>query len=393
MMNMYYSMSMYLSITLPMPILLRFLAVLVLSLSFGLSAPLVNDAEAQGFFERLFGKKKRVEPRPSQGNLRRARPRAPRSFKPIVPHILLAGGKSFPITVIGDSQAAALFQGMARQLREHQNVVLTRTVRGNAGLVRTDRYDLAADIKLKLAKLAPRIAVIMIGINDRQRFPPQAIKGSKPSKPPVFSSAVWQKTYSGRIDGLLNTLRNRNVAIYWVGLPIVRDRAHAQDNAYLNDVIRERVQRAGGKFIDIWEAFASETGAYTRLGPDLKGGNRRLRTKDGIHFTSSGAQKLAHFAVKEILADFGTSTLQRPDGRGLNAGIVNRDAQAGLVVRPLSTSGIQGYASAAVQPLGRSFAPRRAAPVQAPSYVRALEWGDALPALKGRADDFSWPRR
>lgn len=374
-----------------MPSILRALAAIVLGLSLGMSLPLISEANAQSMFERIFGKKQRkqVKRPPVQDNLRRQRlrPRNPQSFKPIVPHILLAGGKAFPITVIGDSLAANLHLGITRQLRGHQNVILSKTIRGNASLVRYERYDILAGIQAQLAQTTPKIAVIMTGIHDRQRFSPRAFKGSKPAKPPVFSSVVWQEAYSARIDAMLKQLRRRNVAIYWVGLPIVRDRAHAQDNAYLNDIFRERLQIAGGKFIDIWEAFASENGAYTRLGPDLKGGNRRLRTKDGVHFTSAGAQKLAHFVVKEILADFGTSTLNLPDGRGLIAGNGLGGPLPGLVVRPLTTGGIQGY----LPPQNRMFVQPR--PVQTPDYVRALEWGDALTAVKGRADDFSWPRR
>jgi len=370
--------------TLPTPFLPRCLMAIFLGLAIGLTPPVSTDADAQGFFERLFGKRKKPEVKPPETRV----PRAPKVFKPIVPHILLAGGKNFPVVVIGDSLAASLYEGMSRQLRGHENVALSKMIRGNAGLVRNDNYDVNANVKAMLASNPPRVAVIMIGINDRQRFPPQTFKAGKLSKPPVFSSAVWQQTYSTRIDQLLNSLRNRNVAIYWVGLPIVRDRAQAQDNAYLNDVYRERVERAGGKFIDIWEAFASETGAYTRLGPDLKGGNRRLRTKDGIHFTASGGQKLAHFVVKEILADFGTSTLRLPNGQGLSANNLPASVQPGLVIRPLTTSGIQGYGTAAAPGLARQPAPPRI-----PVYVQALEWGDALPAVKGRADDFSWPRR
>lgn len=372
-------------------LLFRCLTAFAVSLSLLLSLPAVStDAQAQGFFERLFGKKNHHQAQePSPEELARARARAaqPKVFQPIVPHILLAGGKVFPITVIGDSLAGDLFTGVSDNLRGHQNVTLSKVIRAGVGLVRSDHYDLVQAVLDGTREITPRVAIIMTGINDRQRFPPSAFTGKQPAKPPVFSSAVWQQMYTARVDRLLKPLRNRNVAVYWVGLPIVRDREHAQDNAYLNDVIRERVEQAGGKFIDIWEAFASETGAYTRLGPDLKGSNRRLRTKDGVHFTRSGAQKLAHFAVKEILADFGTSTLNQPNGPGLSAGAAPAQPAAGLVVKPLTTAGIQGFA----QPGGQRLA--RNAPPAPPPYVRALEWGDALPAVKGRADDFAWPRR
>ena len=44
-----------------------------------------------------------------------------------------------------------------------------------------------------------------------------------------------------------------------------------------------------------------ERGHFAAYGPDVNGQMLRLRTSDGIHFTTAGAKKLAHFVETEIM--------------------------------------------------------------------------------------------
>ena len=50
---------------------------------------------------------------------------------------------------------------------------------------------------------------------------------------------------------------------------------------------------ASGEFVDVWDGFVDDSGRFTTQGPDFEGQIRRLRTADGVHFTKSGARKLA----------------------------------------------------------------------------------------------------
>src|SRR5262249_3072755 len=70
--------------------------------------------------------------------------------------------------------------------------------------------------------------------------------------------------------------------------------------SYLNDLYRSRAEKAGITYIDTWDGFVDEQGRFVMQGPDFEGQTRRLRSGDGVHFTQSGARKLAHYVEREI---------------------------------------------------------------------------------------------
>jgi len=314
--------------------------------------------------------------------------------------MILAGGTAIEILVAGDSLASNLWQGMSARFKNHANVNITRLTRNNSGLVRNDVYDWNKAIRTQMQTKRADIVVLMLGLNDAQRFPPQKItkstkaNGGKKTKPAVFSSPRWQEAYAARIDALLTYLRNQKAHIYWVGLPIMRNRTLSEDMAYINDILRERTERAGVKFIDIWDVFTGEDGGYSRFGPDLSGRIRNLRTKNGIHFTAAGARKLAHYPAREIFADFGSTPLARQSPRpGVNPAPRTR-----ILLTPASPQPYGAPYNApqmAIAPAGALAAMRQnpyMAPPPPPVSDKVLVQGEALQPVPGRADDFSWPR-
>ena len=65
-----------------------------------------------------------------------------------------------------------------------------------------------------------------------------------------------------------------------------------------------RSEKAGVKYIDIWDAFANQNGEYDAFGPNIDGQNVKLRGPDGIHFTKAGGRKVAHFLEADIRRAF-----------------------------------------------------------------------------------------
>ena len=47
--------------------------------------------------------------------------------------------------------------------------------------------------------------------------------------------------------------------------------------SYLDELYRERAERAGIIYVDIWDGFVDEDGDYAVQGPDFEGQTRRLR--------------------------------------------------------------------------------------------------------------------
>ena len=174
----------------------------------------------------------------------------------------------------------------------------------------------------------------------------------------------------------------------WVGLPPIRGAKSTANTQYLNDLFRAHAEKAGITFVDVWDGFVDEGGKFTTFGPDFEGQTRRLRTADGVHFTKSGARKLAHYVERDLRRIMGNRALPvaLPSG-----GAVVPDAAKGPAERPLAGP---------VVPL---TAPRGGAeelagggttrPVHAdPTATRVLVKGETIAPPRGRADDFTWPR-
>ena len=115
-----------------------------------------------------------------------------------------------------------------------------------------------------------------------------------------FKSEKWVELYNKRVDETIAALKAKGVPVFWVGLPPIRGARSMGEMAFLNDIFRGRAEKAGAIYIDVWDGFVDEGNRFAQQGPDFEGQVRRLRTADGVHFTSAGARKLAHYLDKEI---------------------------------------------------------------------------------------------
>src|SRR5262249_20066090 len=104
--------------------------------------------------------------------------------------------------------------------------------------------------------------------------------------------------YSRRIDDTIAALKSKGVPVIWVGLPPLRGARSSSEAAYLNELYRSRAERAGIKYVDVWDGFVDEAGKYSNYGPDYEGQVRRLRSSD--FFTKAGAIKLARYVEQEL---------------------------------------------------------------------------------------------
>jgi hypothetical protein len=75
---------------------------------------------------------------------------------------------------------------------------------------------------------------------------------------------------------------------------------HAQALA-LNEIYHDRVGKAGGTYVDVWNAFSDPNGQYADFGPDAQGQNAKLRNgAGGIYFTKAGSRKVAQILEPDI---------------------------------------------------------------------------------------------
>ncbi|MFZ1923605.1 MAG: GDSL-type esterase/lipase family protein [Xanthobacteraceae bacterium] len=202
-----------------------------------------------------------------------------------------------------------------------------------------------------------------------------------------FHTDLWADLYVKRIDEMIAALKTKGVPVLWVGLPALRGPKSTSDMAYLDELYRERAERAGIVYVDIWDGFVDDQGRYAVDGPDYEGQIRRLRTADGVHFTKAGAVKLASYVDQELRRVLSNHVapiaLPEQAAPANKPGKVRPDVGP---VLPLTVSSTDGGAGGLV---GGNRAPPQ---VSDPLAQKALDRGAPVAAVAGRADDFSWPR-
>lgn len=205
-----------------------------------------------------------------------------------------------------------------------------------------------------------------------------------------FRDERWVELYTKKIAEMISVLKSKGVPVLWVGLPAVRGPKAMADALFLDSLYRDAAAKAGITYVDVWDGFVDEQGRFMQQGPDFEGQTRRLRSYDGVYFTTSGAVKLARFTEREITRLLAArqqialpSELQSPDSN-IRPSVAGPRPLVGPMV-PLIASNV-----GTTELLGGTGT--RPAAVDALA-ARTLVKGEPLTAPAGRADDFSWPRR
>lgn len=204
---------------------------------------------------------------------------------PVIPKVDIA----HQVLVIGDSLGVLLAKGLDDALGDRPDVEVLHRAKPDSGLVRTDFYDwpkVAAELLAADQKIS--IGVVLLGLNDRQ-----AIREGDTVHDPL--SPRWTELYRERIDSIAKAFAARRVPLIWVGAPPVQNQRLSADFVSFNELYRQQAEKAGGHYVDLWGGFVDAENRYTAMGPDVSGQTMRLRLGDGIHFTTAGARKAAHF--------------------------------------------------------------------------------------------------
>ena len=212
----------------------------------------------------------------------------------------------YRVQVYGDSLADGLIGGLSEALAGEPRVQLQRRNRSLQGLLRGDPDEEARQVEAEIGREPPHIAVIMLGINDRLPF-----RLTTTGQRINVGQDMWRAEYGRRIDRLTRIFRRKAIAVYWVGLPIMRRQDITDDMQMMGGVMRERALVNNARFIDVLTTFAEADGSYSAYGPDVAGKSRLLREQDGIHFTQAGYRKLAHFVERELRRDIAQARQER----------------------------------------------------------------------------------
>jgi hypothetical protein len=203
-----------------------------------------------------------------------------------------------------------------------------------------------------------------------------------------FHTDQWAALYVKRIDAMIAALNSKGVPVIWVGLPAIRGTKTTSDINYLDQLYRERAERAGIIYVDIWDGFIDEDGDFAMQGPDFEGQIRRLRTADGVYFTKAGAVKLASYVDRElrrVMPSHGAPVALPGPETTPKSGSASTRPDVGPVLPLTSSAGDHGS-----ELLGGKDRSKQATSDSIAAKV--LNRGETVAAPAGRADDFSWPR-
>lgn len=315
------------------------------------------------------------------------------------------------IVVIGDSLGELLAKGLEENFVDRPDVAIVQKARSDSGLVRADFHDWPRTVREMLASDQKiTLGVMLLGVNDRQ-----AIREGEITHEPM--SERWRELYRERIDAVAAAFAEKRVPLVWVGAPPMQNTRLSTDLIALNDMFRQRTERAGGAYVDLWNGFVDGENRYTAMGPDLTGQAARLRANDGIHFTKAGARKAAFFAdgpVRRLLAAPAPTNIialpstdtGAPTNPELRAGGIERlidGMVAGLPQASLPVLPVKPIAGP-ILPLTAPALAREGLLLGSPAIARGrndatfelervFAEGIAPEPKPGRADDFRWPKQ
>ena len=370
--------------------------------AFALIAPAIvvtpEDAFAQerprrNFLQRLFFGNYYPPQQPRKQQLRRAKPRKKiakarpkRSSEPgglIEPQIAIVekADDARIVLVVGDFLASGLAEGLTVAYAESPAVRVSDRTRGSSGFARMDFFDWPGEIGAMIDAEKPAAVVMMVGSNDRQQMRIGATKEEKRTE-------LWTKEYEVRATAFATAVRDKSIPLIWVGMPAFKSSNMTSDMLAFNDIYRRVAENVKGEFVDVWDGFVDESGAFVMSGPDVNGQPVKLRSNDGINFTKAGKRKLAFYAEKPLAKILGNAV--SPNIGALGPQDLPDAALAPGAARALDRTAPMSFTDPELDG-GTELLGLKTAPKEAPStpVERLTIQGIATDASPGRADDFS----
>lgn len=291
--------------------------------------------------------------------------------------------KAKHVLVVGDFLAGGMGDALEAAFEASPGVVIDERTDGSSGIVREDHFNWQVELPGMMETVKPAVVVMMIGANDRQSM---RIGNSRES----FRSDAWFKEYEERVAQLATTVTSRDVPLLWVGLPSFRSPSAMADTVTLNTIYRNQVEKAGAEFVDIWEGFVDQDGAFVVTGSDVNGQQVRLRGSDGINFTKAGKEKLAFYVEKFLrrhLGEMASPDLVKLDDESLPG--LTLPALPGQITIPTQPISLSDPELDGGKTLLGGSAPTAATLESA--LGKLVKRGELDPAPAGRIDDYRLP--
>lgn len=202
----------------------------------------------------------------------------------------------FRILIIGDSFIAVgggvgdiLERGI---LNSYKDTTAIRVGKVSGGLSRPDYFNWNLKAEELISQYAPNIVIIMLGNNDAQ-----SLTDRKGTFLVNYGEKEWDEKYAYRVSDFLTIFEENSIAVFWIGLPVMKSENFSEKIENLNSIHEEECRNHKEIFIPTWNLFTNEQGNYTAYLANENGKHILVRTSDGIHFQYAGGK----IVEKEVL--------------------------------------------------------------------------------------------
>ncbi|ELW0610474.1 DUF459 domain-containing protein [Campylobacter coli] len=163
----------------------------------------------------------------------------------------------------------------------------------NTGLSYKSYFDWAKATKEAFAK-NPNIKylVVLLGAND----PWDIKKGGVYHR---FGSDSWIDIYTYRVNEIINIAKQHHAKILWFEIPPVKKNELNEKIQILNKIYSEEILKNKQIFINT-KLFFSVNDEFSTYIKNENNKSIKMRTDDGIHFTSNGAKEISKLLLQHI---------------------------------------------------------------------------------------------
>ncbi|EAJ1375853.1 DUF459 domain-containing protein [Campylobacter coli] len=163
----------------------------------------------------------------------------------------------------------------------------------NTGLSYKSYFDWAKATKEAFAK-NPNIKylVVLLGAND----PWDIKKGGIYHR---FGSDSWIDIYTYRVNEIINIAKQHHAKILWFEIPPVKKNELNEKIQILNKIYSEEILKNKQIFINT-KLFFSVNDEFSTYIKNENNKSIKMRTDDGIHFTSNGAKEMSKLLLQHI---------------------------------------------------------------------------------------------
>ena len=203
------------------------------------------------------------------------------------------------LLVTGDSMAMPLDAELARRLGDGRAIQVSRDPHVGTGISKSDLVDWGDLSVEQIDEHRPDAVVVFIGANEG--FPMKAPGGGEVK----CCDAAWAAEYASRARIVMNVYRREGDArVYWLTLPLPRDRERQRIARVVNAAVRVAAQpyRSHVRVLDMTTLFTPD-GRYRDAMP-VSGRDTLVREPDGIHLSDAGSRIAADEVLRVMAEDF-----------------------------------------------------------------------------------------